>query len=144
MLGAARVHVQEYDLYDLNLTWEKDGVVETLDPQFCMGFEWLEILEPTMLDLLFDPTFVMYLSFPDLLLLSFVCLTTIVDIDFLGGTIVVEMILVKGHVFPSTVKIHPIGFDPLALVELLTPVECDSLDCNGFKLSMLCDLDHEP
>ncbi|GJT91713.1 hypothetical protein Tco_1080558 [Tanacetum coccineum] len=32
MLGAARVQVPEYDLYDLKLTREEDGVVETLDP----------------------------------------------------------------------------------------------------------------
>ncbi|GKD69272.1 hypothetical protein Tco_1323362, partial [Tanacetum coccineum] len=32
MLGAARVQVPEYDLYDLKLTREEDGAVETLDP----------------------------------------------------------------------------------------------------------------
>ncbi|GKC49529.1 hypothetical protein Tco_1072274 [Tanacetum coccineum] len=34
MLGATRVQVPEYDLYDLKLTREEDEVVETLDPQF--------------------------------------------------------------------------------------------------------------
>ncbi|GJT78383.1 hypothetical protein Tco_1045108 [Tanacetum coccineum] len=105
MLGAAQVQVPKYDLYDLKLTREEDGAVETLDPQFCMRFEWLKILEPTVLDLLLDPTFVMSLSFPDLLLLGCVCFTSFVDMDFLGGTTLVEMILVKGHVFPSIVKI---------------------------------------
>ncbi|GJV43318.1 hypothetical protein Tco_1427854 [Tanacetum coccineum] len=68
MLGAARVQVPVYDLYDLKLTREEDGAVETLDPQFCMDSKWLKILEPTVLDLLLDPTFVISLSFPDLLL----------------------------------------------------------------------------
>ncbi|GJS26424.1 hypothetical protein Tco_0487044 [Tanacetum coccineum] len=85
MLGAARVQVLEYDLYDLKLTGEEDGAVETLDPQFCMGSKWLEILEPMVLDLLLNPTFVMSLSFPNLLLLGCVCLTGVVDIDFLEG-----------------------------------------------------------
>ncbi|GKF33622.1 hypothetical protein Tco_0106822, partial [Tanacetum coccineum] len=93
MLGVAPVQVLEYDLYDLKLTREEDGAVKTLDPQFCMGFEWLEILRPTVLDLLLDPTFVMSLSFLDLFLLGCVCLTTVVDMDFLGGTTLVEMIL---------------------------------------------------
>ncbi|GJS61154.1 hypothetical protein Tco_0655938 [Tanacetum coccineum] len=38
-----------------------------------------------VLDLLLDPTFVMSLRFPDLLLLGYVCLTTVVDIDVLEG-----------------------------------------------------------
>ncbi|GJT78510.1 hypothetical protein Tco_1045235 [Tanacetum coccineum] len=82
MVGAARVQVTEYDLYDLKLTQEEDGAVETLDPQFCMGFELLEILEPTFLDLLLGPTFVMSLSFPDLLLLGCAYLTTVVDMEW--------------------------------------------------------------
>ncbi|GJT56337.1 hypothetical protein Tco_0991391 [Tanacetum coccineum] len=120
--------VPEYDLYDLKLTREEDGAVETLDPQFHMGSEWLEILEPTVLDLLLDPTFVsvFFLEFPDLFLLGCVCLTTVVDIDFLGGTTLVEIILVKGHVFPTIVKICLVGFDPLASIELLTPIEGDT------------------
>ncbi|GJZ41717.1 hypothetical protein Tco_0588603 [Tanacetum coccineum] len=126
MLEAARVHVPEYDLYDLKLTQEEDRAGETLDPQFCMGSEWLEILEPMILDLLLIPTFVMSLSFPDLLLLGCVCLTSIVDMDFLGGTTLVEMNLVKGHVFPSIMKIRPVGFDPLASLELLTLAEGDT------------------
>ncbi|GJT69532.1 hypothetical protein Tco_1028818 [Tanacetum coccineum] len=109
MLGVTRVQVPEYDLYDLKLRREEDGAVETLDPHFCMGSEWLEILEATVLDLLFDPTFVMSLSFPELFLLGFVCFTIVGEVNFLGGTTLVEMILVKGHVFPTIVKVHPVG-----------------------------------
>ncbi|GJT15545.1 hypothetical protein Tco_1188757 [Tanacetum coccineum] len=46
MLGAAQIQVPEYDLYDLKLTREEDGAVETLDPQFCMGSKLLEGLVP--------------------------------------------------------------------------------------------------
>nr|GEW80961.1 hypothetical protein [Tanacetum cinerariifolium] len=116
------------------MTREEDGAVETLDPQSCMGFEWLEILEPMVLDLLLDPTFVMSLSYLDLLLLGFVCLTTVIYIDFLKGTTMVEMIIVKRHVFPSIVKTRPVGFDPLASEELFTPL-VSQLELLGEKLS---------
>ncbi|GJV33640.1 hypothetical protein Tco_1394040 [Tanacetum coccineum] len=49
-----------------------------------------ETLDSTLLDLLFEPTFVMSLSFPELLLLGGVILTTVVESGFLGGTTVVE------------------------------------------------------
>nr|GEX62717.1 hypothetical protein [Tanacetum cinerariifolium] len=50
--------------------------------------------------------------------------TTNYAIDFLEGTSVVVVILVKGHVFPTIVKIRPVeGCDPLALVDDFTPVE---------------------
>nr|GEU43762.1 putative ribonuclease H-like domain-containing protein [Tanacetum cinerariifolium] len=39
---------------------------------------------------------------------------------FLGGTILVEVILVKGHLFLNIVKVLPVGIDQLALVELFT------------------------
>nr|GEV46920.1 hypothetical protein [Tanacetum cinerariifolium] len=45
------------------------------------------------------------------------------SMGFLGGTTVVEVILVKGNLVPSMVKVHPIGFDPLALVKIFTPIE---------------------
>nr|GEW72825.1 hypothetical protein [Tanacetum cinerariifolium] len=44
-------------------------------------------------------------------------------IDFLRGTIAVVVILVKGHTFPTNVKVLPVGCDPLALVGKFTPVE---------------------
>nr|GEY55188.1 hypothetical protein [Tanacetum cinerariifolium] len=42
---------------------------------------------------------------------------------FLKGTLVVVVILVKGHAFPTIVKVLPVGCDPLALVGKFTPVE---------------------
>ncbi|GKF28890.1 hypothetical protein Tco_0095232, partial [Tanacetum coccineum] len=47
-------------------------------------------------------------------------------IGFLEGTSLVVEILVKGHAFPTIVKVRPVGCDPLALVESLTPVECNT------------------
>ncbi|GKE40602.1 hypothetical protein Tco_1464007, partial [Tanacetum coccineum] len=38
-------------------------------------------------------------------------------IGFLRGTLAVVVILVKGHAFPTIVKIRPVGCDPLALVD---------------------------
>ncbi|GJY42939.1 homeodomain-like protein [Tanacetum coccineum] len=46
---------------------------------------------------------------------------------FLGGTTVVEVVLVKGHLFLSILMVCPAGFDPLALVELVTPVEVNKV-----------------
>ncbi|GKC38892.1 hypothetical protein Tco_1051276 [Tanacetum coccineum] len=47
------------------------------------------------------------------------------DPKILGSTLV-EVILVKWHVFPTIVKAHPVGFDVLALVELFILVECNT------------------
>ncbi|GKC46860.1 hypothetical protein Tco_1064582, partial [Tanacetum coccineum] len=44
-------------------------------------------------------------------------------VGFLGGTSVVVLILVKGHAFPTIVKVRPVGCDPLALVDGFTHVE---------------------
>ncbi|GKF79961.1 hypothetical protein Tco_0235529, partial [Tanacetum coccineum] len=44
-------------------------------------------------------------------------------VGFLRGTSVVVVILVKGHAFPTIVKVRPVGCDPLALVDGFTPVE---------------------
>ncbi|GJY15750.1 hypothetical protein Tco_0386172 [Tanacetum coccineum] len=41
----------------------------------------------------------------------------------LGGTMGLEVILVKGHFVPLIVKVLPVDCDPLALVEGITPVE---------------------
>ncbi|GKA21747.1 hypothetical protein Tco_0701736 [Tanacetum coccineum] len=41
----------------------------------------------------------------------------------LRGTTLVEVIPVKGHLYPTIVKVIPVGFDPLALVGHFTPVE---------------------
>nr|GFA54314.1 hypothetical protein [Tanacetum cinerariifolium] len=43
--------------------------------------------------------------------------------SFLRGTIAVVVILVKGHTFPTNVKVCPVGCDPLALESKFTHVE---------------------
>nr|GEU59641.1 reverse transcriptase domain-containing protein [Tanacetum cinerariifolium] len=81
MLGAARVQVPEDDLDDLKWTREKDRVLETVDPQFSMGSELLEIIDPTFLDLLLGPIvlwiwFESWIDFDEVLVLDFrkICL----------------------------------------------------------------------
>ncbi|GJW99679.1 hypothetical protein Tco_0183593 [Tanacetum coccineum] len=47
-------------------------------------------------------------------------------VGFLRGTSAVVVILVKGHAFPTIVKVRPVdplGCDPLALVDSFTPIE---------------------
>ncbi|GKA83718.1 hypothetical protein Tco_0805313 [Tanacetum coccineum] len=44
-------------------------------------------------------------------------------VGFLKGTSAGVVILVKGHAFPTIVKVRPVGYDPLALVDGFTPVE---------------------
>ncbi|GJR34086.1 hypothetical protein Tco_1209770 [Tanacetum coccineum] len=46
-------------------------------------------------------------------------------VGFLRGTSVVVVILVKGHAFPTMVKVRPVGCDLLALVDSFTPIEDD-------------------
>ncbi|GKE13359.1 hypothetical protein Tco_1416910 [Tanacetum coccineum] len=110
VLGATSIQVLEDDLNDLKWTQEEDGVVETLDPQFLLGSELLEIIDATSFDLLLEPILIISLSFSEVLLLGAVFLTTIVEIGLLGGTTIVEVILVKGHIFPSIVKVLAVGF----------------------------------
>ncbi|GJX80634.1 hypothetical protein Tco_0328783 [Tanacetum coccineum] len=44
-------------------------------------------------------------------------------VGFLRGTSAVVVILVKGHAFPTIVKVRPVGCDLLALVDGFSPVE---------------------
>nr|GEZ15566.1 hypothetical protein [Tanacetum cinerariifolium] len=108
VLRAARVLISKDDLNVLKLIREEDEAVETLDPQFLLGSKLLEIVDSTFLDLLLEPILVISLSFPDVLLLDVVFLTTFVECGYLGGTTVVEVILVKGNIFLSIVKIRPV------------------------------------
>nr|GEW80383.1 hypothetical protein [Tanacetum cinerariifolium] len=54
-------------------------------------------------------------------------------IGFLRGTLAVVVILVKGHTFPTIIKVLPVGCDPLALVGKFTLVE-DSIGCDPLAL----------
>nr|GEW09733.1 putative reverse transcriptase domain-containing protein [Tanacetum cinerariifolium] len=70
----------------MQLLREEDGTSETVDPQDCLGSLVLEVLDSTILTLLLEPT----------------------DLDAFGTTLV-EVNLVKGHLFSTIVKVLPIG-----------------------------------
>ncbi|GKD06114.1 hypothetical protein Tco_1181088 [Tanacetum coccineum] len=102
MLGAAGVQIPENNLDDLHSSREEDGTSETIDPQ----------------DLLAS----LLLADIDLIILGLGVLVSRA-VGFLRGTSSFVVILVKGHAFPTIVKVRPVGCDPLALVDGLTPVE---------------------
>ncbi|GJX71453.1 hypothetical protein Tco_0308624 [Tanacetum coccineum] len=102
MLGAARVQIPENNLDDLHSSREEDGTSETMDPQDLLGSLLLADIDLILLDLGVSVSRV---------------------VGFLRGTSVVVVILVKGHAFPTIVKVRPVGCDPLTLVDGFTPVE---------------------
>ncbi|GJR13244.1 hypothetical protein Tco_0795896 [Tanacetum coccineum] len=91
MLGVSEVQIPENNLDNLKSTREEDGVVETLDPQFWLGFVLLEMLDSTRLDLLFELLLVTSLSISRLFLRVGVFLATFGGSGFLGGTTFMEM-----------------------------------------------------
>ncbi|GJR46728.1 hypothetical protein Tco_1314831 [Tanacetum coccineum] len=52
-----------------------------------------------------------------------VCVSFSREVSFLRGTSVVVVILVKGHAFPTIVKVRPVVCDLLALVDGFTPIK---------------------
>ncbi|GJR17509.1 hypothetical protein Tco_0966036 [Tanacetum coccineum] len=113
MLGASEVQIPKNNLDNLKLTREEDGAMETLDPQFCMGCELLEMLDSTPLDLLLKLILVTSLSISGLFLRGVVFFATFIRSGFLGGHYIsgggqslnhcptkgpVEIILAKGPV----------------------------------------------
>ncbi|GKF54666.1 hypothetical protein Tco_0165006, partial [Tanacetum coccineum] len=102
MLRAAGVQIPENNLDNLQSSREEDGTLETMDPHDLLGsFLLAEI---------------------DLLFLGLGASIYRAD-GVLGGTSVVVVILVKGHAFPTIVKVRPVGCDPLVLVDCFTLVE---------------------
>ncbi|GJW57970.1 hypothetical protein Tco_0104701 [Tanacetum coccineum] len=101
----------------------------------------LEVLDPKILGSLLESTDFATLVFLRYILIAELGVVTDFEVVSLRGTTLVEVILVKGHVFPSIVKVRPVGFhlypisvntlpvgcDLLALVELFIPVE-DNID----------------
>ncbi|GJX85713.1 hypothetical protein Tco_0336487 [Tanacetum coccineum] len=102
MLGAAGVQIPENNLDDLHSSREEDGTSETMDPQDLLGSLLLADIDLTILGL---------------------GVSISRSVGFLKGTSVVVVILVKGHAFPTIVKVRLVGCDPLALVDGVTPVE---------------------
>ncbi|GKB38543.1 hypothetical protein Tco_0883485 [Tanacetum coccineum] len=101
MLGAAGVQIPENNLDNLHSSKEEYGTSETMDPQDLLGS--------------------LLLADIDLIILG-LCVSVSRAVGFLRGTVVVVVILVKGHAFPIIVKVRPVGCDPLALVDGFTPV----------------------
>nr|GFA58888.1 hypothetical protein [Tanacetum cinerariifolium] len=97
-LGAAGVQIPENNLDNLHSSIEEDGTLKTVDPQDLLGS--------------------FLLADKDLL-----CLNLQTGTLFLDALRFRVMILVKGNVFPTIVKVRPVGCDPLALVEKFIPVE---------------------
>ncbi|GJS03778.1 hypothetical protein Tco_0320286 [Tanacetum coccineum] len=88
MLGAARVQIPENNLDSLHSFREEDETSKTMDPQDLMGSFLLADI--------------------DLIILGLgVSLSRAVG--FLRGTSAVVVILVKGHAFPTIVKVRPVG-----------------------------------
>ncbi|GKF06778.1 hypothetical protein Tco_0037446, partial [Tanacetum coccineum] len=102
ILGAARVQILENNLDDLHSSREEDGTSETMNPQDLPG------------SLLF--------AYIDLRILG-LGVSVYGAVGFLGGTSADVVILVKGHTFPTIVKVRPVGCDLLALVDGFTLVE---------------------
>nr|GEV73711.1 hypothetical protein [Tanacetum cinerariifolium] len=131
MLRASRVQIAENNLDNLQSIREEDRTSETVDPQDCLGSLVLEVLDSTILTLLLVPTdhdtfrFLLYtLSSKDGVIPG-------VIVVLLSGTSLVEVILIKGHLFPTTVKILPVDLTLLdwssTLLVLLLLDDCEIL-----------------
>ncbi|GKB20937.1 hypothetical protein Tco_0854860 [Tanacetum coccineum] len=104
MPGASRVQIPENNLDSLKLTREVDGEFEIVDPYFVLGFEMLDGLDPKILSSLLKST-----NFATLVFLRYIVISVLeVFTDFeevaLRGSTLVEVILVKGHTFPTIMK----------------------------------------
>ncbi|GKB26975.1 hypothetical protein Tco_0866376 [Tanacetum coccineum] len=125
ILRASEVQIPQNNLDNLQSKREEDGTSETVDPKDCLGSLVLEVLDSTILTFLLEPTDLDAFGFLLYTLSSKDGVITDVIVVSLRGTSFNEVILVKGHLFQTIVKILPIGFDPLAPVEHFTPVECN-------------------
>ncbi|GJV46338.1 hypothetical protein Tco_1430874 [Tanacetum coccineum] len=105
MLRASGIQIPENNLDNLKLTREENGDFEIVDPQCLLGFEMLEGLDPKILGSLRKSTDFTTLVFLRYILISRLGVVTYFKVVSLRGSTLVEVILVKGHVFPSIVKI---------------------------------------
>ncbi|GJX97343.1 hypothetical protein Tco_0353141 [Tanacetum coccineum] len=105
IFGASRVQIPEHNLDNLKMTRDEDGDFDTVDPQCLLGFEMLEGLDPKIPGSLLKST-----DFATLVFLRYILISGLgVVIDFevfsLRGSTLVEVILIKGHMFPTIVKV---------------------------------------
>ncbi|GJX99454.1 hypothetical protein Tco_0356473 [Tanacetum coccineum] len=107
MLGASRVQIRQNNLNNLQSIREEDGTSETVDPQDCLGSLVLEVLDSTILALLLDPIDLDAFGFLLYTLSARDCVIIGVTVVSLRGTSLVEVIVVKGHLFWTIVKVLP-------------------------------------
>ncbi|GJY31104.1 hypothetical protein Tco_0414599 [Tanacetum coccineum] len=99
MLGASGVQIPQNNLDNLRSTIEEeDGATEVLDPQDVPGSVLLEIID-------------------------FAILVTSRGMGSLRGTLLVAIILVKGHAFLTKVKVLPVGLQ-------LYPILVNTFSCS--------------
>ncbi|GKF81246.1 hypothetical protein Tco_0239848, partial [Tanacetum coccineum] len=108
MLGASGVQIPHNNLDNLQSIIEEYGTSETVDPQDCLGFLVIEVLDSKILALLLDPIDLDAFGFPLYTLSDGDCMITGVIVVSLRGTSLVAVILVKGHLFPIVVNIIPV------------------------------------
>ncbi|GKB73590.1 hypothetical protein Tco_0935002 [Tanacetum coccineum] len=106
MLGASRVQIPENNLDNLKLTREGDGDFEIVDPQCLLGSKMLEGLDPKILGSLFKSTNFATLIFLRYILISRLGVVTDFKVVSLRGSTLVEVNLVKGHEFPTIIKVE--------------------------------------
>ncbi|GKC82411.1 hypothetical protein Tco_1138128 [Tanacetum coccineum] len=124
VLRAARVQIPQNNLDNLqSIREEEDGATEVSDPRDVPGSILLEVIDFGALGFLLETN----LGTLGLLVYTLVTTcsgaTTSRGIGTLRGTLLVAVNLVKGHAFPTKVKVLLVGFDPLALVEGFTHVK---------------------
>nr|GEW02114.1 hypothetical protein [Tanacetum cinerariifolium] len=126
MLGASGVQIPENNLDNLH-SIIKDETLEIVDPQELLGSFLLATNDLLILDLLTGTVFLASLDF-----LNYTNVTTGLDAllsigtCFLRGTIAVVVILVKGHTFPTNVKVRPVGLRYNSKVFTQAMFDCDN------------------
>nr|GEX47564.1 phospholipase-like protein [Tanacetum cinerariifolium] len=115
MLRASGVQIPENNLNILH-SIIKDGTLELVDPQELLGSILLATNDLLILELLTGTLFLAALDFLVYTnLITGLSVLLSIGIGSLRGTIAVVVILVKGHTFPTNVKVRPVGYDLLAL-----------------------------
>ncbi|GJV30902.1 hypothetical protein Tco_1391302 [Tanacetum coccineum] len=123
VLRATRVQIPEDDLDNVHSLREVDGILVFVDPRDLLGSCLLADIGFITLVLLTDSVFLFFLGF-----LEYTKLTTGLGdsdsrtIGFLEGTSLVVVILVKGHAFPTIVKVRPVGLQIYPILVNTFPV----------------------
>ncbi|GJR29471.1 hypothetical protein Tco_1105703 [Tanacetum coccineum] len=137
MIRASGVQILENNLDNLKLTREEDGEFEIVDPQCLLGSEMLVGLDPKIVGSLFKFTNFETLVFLRYILISGLAVVTDFKVGSLSRSTLVDVILVKGHEFPTIVKVRPVCFH-LYLISVNTlPVDLMLLGWSSTLFFML-------